>query len=125
MALVTMPLGSYSARGKVAGVVFSSWRGKDYVRRLVTPRNPQSDEQMAMRDIVSDASIAWKNEATVGAIEIDTAYKAAYSAAAAGQAYSGFNLFIKDCMSINLVDTVGVKSYDGTLVIATAPGVLA
>lgn len=125
MAKVIGPLQSLDASGKFGNsMVFSKWKGINTVRQYVIPTYRNTDEQKAVRDIVSDASIAWKTSDTVGAIEIDSAYKAAYDAAAAGSAYSGFNLFIKDCMSINLVDTVGVKSYDGTLTIATAPGVL-
>ena len=125
MAKVIGPLQSLDASGKFGNsMVFSKWKGINTVRQYVIPTYRNTDEQKAVRDIVSDASIAWKTEATVGANEIDTAYKTAYNEAAAGSAYSGFNLFIKDCMSINLVDTQGVKSYDGTLAIASAPGEL-
>ncbi len=124
MAKVIGPLQSLDASGKFANsMVFSKWKGINVVRQYVIPTYRNTDEQKAVRDIVSDASIAWKEEDTVGAVEIDTAYKAAYDLAASGSAYSGFNLFIKECMTENLVDTVGVKSYDGTLEIRTAPGV--
>lgn len=126
MAKTTGPLLSLGASGSVGGALtFSTWKGVSYVRQLVKPTYRNSDEQKAVRDIVHDASIAWKTLDTVGATEIDAAYKLAYDVAAQGQALSGFNLFMRDCMSINLIDTVGVKSYDGTLAIATAPGVLA
>jgi hypothetical protein len=119
------PLLFSDVRGKLGGVVFSYWKGQPTGRRLVTPNNPNTAEQQAVRGVVYDASIAWKLGSTVGATEIDAEYKTAYDAVAMGQKLSGFNLFIKDCMAINLVDTVGVKSYDGTLAIAVAPGVLA
>jgi len=125
MAKTTGPLLSLGASGSVGKTLtYSTWKGVSYVRQLVKPTYRNTTEQMAVRDIVSDASIAWKNGTTVGATAIDAAYKLAYTEAAQGQALSGFNLFMKDCMSINLVDTVGVKSYTGTLEIATAPGVL-
>lgn len=124
MAKVTGPLLSLDASGTIASTMtFSRWKGINYVRQRVIPTYTNTAEQQAVRDIVSDASIAWKEESTVGAVEIDTAYKAAYDVAAAGTAMSGFNLFIKETMVENLVDTVGVKSYDGTLEIRTAPGV--
>ena len=126
MAKVTGPLLSLDASGSVANTMtFSRWKGINYVRQRVIPTYKRTDEQAAVRDIVMDASVAWKTGATVGATPINSAYKLAYATAASGSAMSGFNLFIKDCMAINLVDTAGVKSYDGTLVIATAPGVLA
>lgn len=122
MAKLIGPLLSLGASGSVGGTLtYATWKGIPYVRQLVIPTYRNTTEQMAVRDIVSDASIAWKNEATVGAIEIDTAYKLAYAVAAEGSAMSGFNLFIKQVMAGNLVDTVGVKSYDGTLVVPTDP----
>lgn len=124
MAKVTGPLLSLDASGTIASTMtFSRWKGINYVRQRVIPTYSNTAEQLAVRDIVSDASIAWKELDTVGAVEIDAAYKLAYDVAASGTAMSGFNLFIKECMLENLVDTAGVKSYDGTLAIRTAPGV--
>ena len=124
MAKVTGPLLSLDASGTIASTMtFSRWKGINYVRQRVIPTYSNTDEQMAVRDIVSDASIAWKELDTVGAVQINAAYKLAYDVAASGTAMSGFNLFIKECMIENLADAAGVKSYDGTLVIRTAPGV--
>lgn len=124
MAKVTGPLLSLDASGSIANTMtFSRWKGINYVRQRVIPTYSNTAEQMAVRDIVSDASLAWKTLATVGAVTINSAYKLAYNNAASGSAMSGFNLFIKETMVENLVDTAGVKSYDGTLEIRTAPGV--
>lgn len=124
MAKVTGPLLSLDASGTIANTMtFSRWKGINYVRQRVIPTYSNTDEQKAVRDIVSDASIAWKELDTVGAVPINSAYKLAYDVAASGTAMSGFNLFIKECMLENLVDTAGVKSYTGTLAIRTAPGV--
>lgn len=50
MAKVTGPLMSFTAAGKVGkAIVFSIWKGVAYVRGLVTPRNPQSDDQAEAR----------------------------------------------------------------------------
>lgn len=123
MAKTTGPLLSLGASGSVAKTLtYSIWKGVTYVRQLVKPTYRNTTEQKAVRDIVSDASIAWKMNATVGGVIINPAYKLAYTVAAQGQALSGFNLFMRDCMSINLIDTAGVKSYDGTLAIAPTPG---
>lgn len=126
MAKVTGPLLSLDASGTIAKTItFSKWKGINYTRQRVIPTYRNTVEQMAVRDIVKDASIAWKNGATVGAVVINSAYKTAYGLLASGQALSGFNLFIKDCMIMNLVNTMGVKSYDGSLEIPATPGVTA
>jgi len=50
MAKVTGPLHSDTASGTVAGAtVFSRWKGRPYVRQLVTPHNPKSDDQAEAR----------------------------------------------------------------------------
>lgn len=114
MAKLTGPLFSLDARGKLGGaIVYSFWRGVNYARRLVIPSNPNSTEQQAIRSLITDASQAWSGETS----PIDSAYKAAYDAAAAGQPYSGFNLYIKDCSGKN-----GAETYDGSLDIPTEPG---
>ena len=114
MAKVSGPLFSLDARGQVGkAIVYSFWKGVNYVRQHVVPNNPQSTEQTAIRDLITDASQAWKLETS----PIDTAYKAAYDLAAAGQAYSGFNLYIRDSVAKN-----GAEAYAGTLSIPTEPG---
>ena len=53
MAKVTGPLMSMSALGKFAGsMVFSIWKGRPYVRQLVTPANPQTAGQETSRNMV-------------------------------------------------------------------------
>lgn len=50
MAKVTGPLMSLDASGTVAKTtVFSKWKGRNYVRIRVTPRNPQTADQVATR----------------------------------------------------------------------------
>jgi len=117
-AKVTGPLFSLDARNSVGkAITYSSWRGVNYVRGRVVPHNPKSTDQTAIRDLISDASQAWKNEDTVGTVEIDTTYKEAYDTAASGQPMSGFNLFIRDCVGKN-----SGSSYDGSLVAPETPG---
>lgn len=51
MAKVSGPLMSMDARGAFAGaLVFSNWKGRPVVRQLVTPSNPASADQMAVRN---------------------------------------------------------------------------
>ncbi len=50
MALVQAPALSMQASGKLGNaIVFSSWKGRAYVRALVTPANPKSGGQVGMR----------------------------------------------------------------------------
>lgn len=60
MALVTMPLGSFDASGSVAGaIVFSKWKGRNYVRRLVKPSNPKSGPQVGVRSMFKFLAQNW------------------------------------------------------------------
>lgn len=53
MAKVSGPLMSLDASGKVGGtVVFSKWKGRNYVRQLVTPANPDTSGQKGVRSIL-------------------------------------------------------------------------
>ena len=45
MAKVVMPLGSASASGKLGPLVFGAWKGRNVVRSLVIPANPQTVDQ--------------------------------------------------------------------------------
>jgi len=60
------------ASGKSAGTVFSKWRTRSYIRRLVTPGNPNTAAQQAIRNAFiiqtdrflrfnSDLVQAWRN----------------------------------------------------------------
>lgn len=54
MPKTTAPLLSFDARGQIAKTqVYSSWRGRSYVRRYVIPSNPQSAEQTITRNAFS------------------------------------------------------------------------
>jgi hypothetical protein len=118
MAKVTGPLMSMDASGQLGkALVFAKWKGQNYVRQYVIPMNPNTADQAAIRDIVAQASVAWKNSATVGATPVNAAYKLAYNEAAAGSGMSGFNLFIKESIALN-----GGIAFTGTLEVPTVPG---
>jgi hypothetical protein len=118
MAKVTGPLLSLDASGSVASTItFSRWKGINYVRQRVIPTYTNTTLQAKIRLLISDASIAWKSGATVGAVDIDAAYKLAYDEAASGLGMSGFNLFIKECVQLN-----GGSAYDESLAVPTEPG---
>lgn len=122
MAKVTAPFLSLTASGTLGKTLTASkWKGIAYMRNRVIPKNPKSVDQMYVRDIISDASIAWKDEATVGGVVIDAGYKAAFATLAEGTAMSGFNLYMKECIALNYVGTPRV--YDGTLAVPAEPTV--
>ncbi len=114
MAKIRGPLHSDSASGKFANaLVFATNKGIAYCRQLVTPKNPKSADQIAIRSLISDASKAWKESATIGAIVINPAYKLAYEVLATPLQISGFALFMKDTVALNWTGTP--KTYDGSL----------
>lgn len=61
MAVVTAPLLSFSASGQIAKTqVYSRWKGRPYVRRLVVPSNPRSTEQTKTRNTFTFLSNVWR-----------------------------------------------------------------
>jgi len=121
MAKVTAPFLSLDASGTVAGTLTASkWKGINYMRQRVIPKNPKTFKQVAVRGVIADASLAWKTGATVGTVVISATYKAAFDLAVTGMAMSGFNLFLKNCVAINYDGTTS-PYYDGTLVAPIDP----
>ena len=60
MARVTGPLFSLDASGKIGGaLVAAKWKGRNYMRKLVTPKNPKSAKQTGVRGMMSFLSQAW------------------------------------------------------------------
>ena len=118
MAKVTGPLLSLSASGTVADTMtFSRWKGRAYVRQRVIPTYTNTTLQAKVRDLLRDASVAWKTEATVGAVDIDAAYKLAYDTYASGLGISGFNVFMRETVALN-----SGSAYDGSLAVPASPG---
>ena len=64
MALVSGPMMSVDASGKFAkSMVFSKWKGRNYVRQLVTPLNPRSAKQTGVRTMLGFLASMWKAKA--------------------------------------------------------------
>jgi hypothetical protein len=121
MAKVTGPLLSLDASGSVAStMVFSRWKGINYVRQRVIPTYKNTFKQAAIRLLVKDATQAWKGNSSVGSVTINASYKAAFDTAASGMGMSGFNLFVRNTVAINY-DATTSPYYDGTLVAPTDP----
>lgn len=62
MVKVNAPALSLDASGSLAGaLVFSKWKGRNYVRQLVTPANPKSGGQVGVRAMFKFLSQDWTN----------------------------------------------------------------
>ena len=62
MVRVQAPAMSLQASGSLAGaLVFSSWKGRPYVRELVKPANPKSGGQVGIRAMLRFLSQDWEN----------------------------------------------------------------
>lgn len=88
MARVTGPLFSLDASGKVGGaLVFSRWKGRSYVRRLVIPANPKSGSQVGMRAMMAFLAQQWTN--------VSSADKTTWSTLAEAISVSPFNAYVQ------------------------------
>jgi hypothetical protein len=94
MAKVTGPLMSLDASGGFAStLVFGKWKGRNTVRQLVRPSNPQSADQELARNKVRIVGTAqhWANYATTKRSgETDTDKDELIFRAPAGQAWNGY-----------------------------------
>lgn len=60
MALVSGPAMSLDASGSLGGaIVFSKWKGRNYVRQLVKPLNPKSAKQTGVRAMLKFLTQRW------------------------------------------------------------------
>jgi len=89
MARTVGPLMSLDASGSIANtIVFSRWKGRSYVRQLVTPANPKSPLQVSTRAVMKFLSQRWTPDLT-------SAEKATWDALAAADAISPFNAYTR------------------------------
>lgn len=88
MAKPTGGLMAFDARGQLGKtIVYSSWRGRNYVRRYVVPANPKTTAQTGTRTIFQWLQESWKR-APSGVQE-------SWTAAAKGKPYTNRNWFTK------------------------------
>lgn len=116
MAKVVNPLLSIDATGSVGkSVTFSHWKGKNVAKYKIQRNGSMTPDQITVRQLLADITIAWRTGATVGGVVINAAYKLGFNTAAAGMQMSGFNLFVKRTVALN-----GGSAYDGSLAIPTS-----
>jgi hypothetical protein len=103
MAAVTAPLLSFGASGQIAKTqVYATWKGRPYVRRYVTPSNPQSTEQSLTRNTFTWLNSVWK--------VAPADFRLAWTASAKGQVLTDRNLFLKQNLPIlrDMADLTGI-----------------
>jgi len=86
MVKVNAPMLSLSASGQIGGaMVFSTWKGRPYVRSLVRPANPKSGGQVGVRSlfkfiaqnwaaIIAGSKATWEDRADQGVFSTFNAY---------------------------------------------------
>lgn len=90
MASVKGPLFSLDASGSVGdAIVFSKWKGRNYVRRHAIPSNPRSVGQVSVRAMIKFLTQYWTS-LTAGE-EADWDTRAAATNISAFNAYVGYN----------------------------------
>jgi hypothetical protein len=122
MALTTGPLMSLDASGSVAKtIVFSKWKGRNYVRQLVTPANPKSDKQVSVRAMFKFLSEAWAF--------LTAPNQGTWDAIAASLSVSPFNAYVRENQSRwgsflapGKESPVGTTGTAGTLAAQSATG---
>jgi hypothetical protein len=87
MATVKGPLFSVDASGQVAGaIVFTSWKGRNVVRRHAVPANPRSGGQLSVRAMMKFLAQYWAS--------LTSAEQTDWDARAAAENISPFNAFV-------------------------------
>lgn len=86
MATVKGPLFSVDASGQLAGaIVFTSWKGRNVVRRHAVPSNPKSGGQLSIRAMMTFLSQYW--------VSLTAGEQADWDDRAAAENISPFNAF--------------------------------
>ena len=87
MVKVHAPAMSLDASGSLAGaLVFSKWKGRNYVRQLVRPTNPKSALQVSVRAMFKFLSQAW--------VDVGSTPQASWEDLAKAGVYSTFNAYM-------------------------------
>lgn len=87
MVRVQAPALSLQASGSIAGaMVYSTWKGRPYVRSLVKPANPRSGGQVGMRAMLKFLAQDWTN--------VSDANQATWEDRAKQAVVSEFNSFV-------------------------------
>jgi len=92
MVRVQAPVLSLQASGSLAGaLVYSKWKGRPYVRTLVTPANPKSGGQVGMRSMLKFLAQNWAT--VIAGSQATWETRADQKVISPFNAYVGFNQF--------------------------------
>lgn len=97
MSKVSGPGFGLDNRGKIGPIVYSFWRGINYIRRRVVPNNPQTTCQKVIRKVVTRGSQGWKN----GVTGITATEQALWNSYASGSAESGIDRYMRAFIAEN------------------------
>lgn len=87
MVKVNGPVMSLDASGSLGGtIVYAKWKGRNYVRTLVTPSNPRSGSQTGFRAMFKFLSQSWAN--------LSAGDQATWEALADQRVISPFNAYV-------------------------------
>src|SRR5215213_8906421 len=107
MPTVNGALFSLEASGQLGkAIVYSSWKGRSYVRAYTVPENPRSMAQIFQRAALANLSKWW------GALI--TANKTAYEDLAAAGNYSTFNAYAKYNLDRESINVAPIGAPDGS-----------
>lgn len=84
-------------RNKVADMVFSKWRGINYVRSRVTPSNPNTQAQKDVRNSLARCVDMFQG--------MQATFKAAWNYVASGKSYSGYNRMVSENRAVEEAQT--------------------
>jgi hypothetical protein len=116
MAVLTGPLMSLGARGKLAStLVFFPWKGLNVARQYVVPTNPRTALQTTQRGILSDAVDKVHAAQAAAANPLDEADKTAYSllASLVKKSTTWFNQACKNYIDCVVAGNTGTVFRDG------------
>lgn len=112
MAKVTLPLGSFGARGQLGkAFVYFPWKGIHCVRSFVIPANPNTADQQTQRGHFSDAVDSY-HAANYNAIDI-TALRLWASKAAKVMTY--FNRIVKEFVDVLVSGNTWATLFQGVI----------
>ena len=99
MARLTMSPIVSGISGKAADGVYASWKGRQYVRKMVVPHNPQSDAQTAVREAMARMGPLWRS--------LPAVLQDRCNQYAAGIQMSGWNWFVMHNRKLELTNEAG------------------
>lgn len=117
MALVNGPLFSLGASGQVGkAIVYSKWKGRDYVREYVIPANPRTMPQIFQRSMLGALSRWWAGLASAAGAQSSWAALASAKNISMFNAMLSYNLDRETLAQWPVGDLDAGSTYTGSIV---------